>query len=176
MTDEEINREYLVRIFGSLREEISSHEERAIKIQTVAISGIPILVALGQKLQLDMLVITSPLVTAVFALMILYIQNSIMRAGKYMREYVEHNLKVDIIGWEDFLELEDSANRTAEAYFLWAVALAFGVYYIAGTLLAFMILNNNYSQSVALIVTFGYASAFLFCLYYFIRNFKANTQ
>jgi hypothetical protein len=174
---QEKNGAYYELIFNSLREEINNQEERALKVQLAAIPGIPFFTAIGQQFQLYLLILTVPIITAISALTVLYIQHSIMRAGQYMREYAERNLKDDsILGWEEFLE--KSGNRQAEAYFLWSLILTFSAYYLIGVGLACYeaFCKRHINEYIIFPFIITYVAIFIFCFFGFRKNFRTNTQ
>ena len=161
-------KEFLILQYQAIRSEILALKERVIRVQTISISGIPLLVAAGENSKLDFVVIVSPIITAVVVLMISFEQNSIMRAGKYIRENIEPFLisqqpekaKISIgwqppektkipVGWEDFLGQNGQKNRDAEKHFLNSVVLAFSLYYLGGSILAFSkIQSYNFPLSI----------------------------
>lgn len=196
-------KEFLILQYQAIRSEILALKERVIRVQTISISGIPLLVAAGENLKLDFVVIVSPIITAVVVLMISFEQNSIMRAGKYIRENIEPFLmsqqpeKAKIIGWqqpektkmpigwEDFLEQHGQKNRDAEKHFLNSVILAFSLYYLGGSILAFnkiqsydfsiSISGYNMAIIVALIVLVLYLVLFPFFVFFVRSSFKITT-
>lgn len=176
-SQENKDREFLILQFHALREEILALKERVIRIQTVAISGIPLLVAAGEQLKLDFVIFVSPIITAVVVLMLSFEQNSIMRAGRYIRKYIEPKIKSDnIIGWEGFLQKPEEQNRAAEKYFLSSVIIAFALYYIGGVILAYFKIQNskNYGQYAMASIIF-YGVIFPFYIYFVVKNFKTGT-
>jgi hypothetical protein len=190
---DEKQKDFLVLQFQTIRAEILALKERVIRVQTVSISGIPLLIAAGENLQLDFVVIVSPIITAVAVLMLSFEQNSIMRAGRYIRLYIEPALlSINIeqnqseqnqkqseqnnpIGWESFLEKHGEKNRDAEKYFLGSVIIASSLYYLGGTWLAFMKIQKNYGNKIAMIFAAGYICFFPFFLYFVVQNFKMST-
>ncbi|MDD5773102.1 MAG: hypothetical protein PHX78_06505 [bacterium] len=169
------DREFLINQFNTLRTEILALKERVVRTQTISISGIPLLVAAGEKLNLDFVIIVSPIITAVVVLMLSFEQNSIMRAGRYIRIHIEPKLKSKhIIGWEEFLEKHGENNRSAEKYFLCSVIIASALYYAGGATLAFFRVQK-YDNLGAIVLGFFYASLFPFYIYFVIRNFQTTT-
>jgi len=173
-------REFLMSQFHTLRDEILALKERVIRMQLIAISGIPLLVAASTSLNLDFVIIVSPIITAVVILMLSFEQNSIMRAGRYIGKYLEPALKPDnTMGWEEFLEQPSEKNRNAEKYFLASVIIAFALYYIGGAILAFLRIqkiSNIYAEHFAIFSGFIYLSLFPFFLYFVTKNFKTSTE
>jgi hypothetical protein len=167
--------------FHALRDEILALKERVIRMQTVAISGIPLIVAAGYRLELYIIIIAAPIITIIAVLMLLFEQNSIMRAGQYIREYIEPNLKSNIIGWEVFLESFAGINRRAEKYFLSSVVIALVLYYLAGSIFAcYEIIKHvnlgQYRYCISLVLFIFYGLLFPFCIRFVVKNFKTNTK
>lgn len=177
--------DFLIHEYYALRSEILGTKERVMRIHITGLAGIPLFVAAGEKLDLHLLILVSPVVTAIFTLVLMFEQNSLMRAGRYIRVHIEKPLKnklsgdvrqLELIGWEHFLELPDEKNRQAELYFSASAVGAFSLYYIGGTLLAYLYAKNNYPHPLATAIALIYGSAFLFCVYYGWNNFKVGTS
>ncbi|MCW5200246.1 hypothetical protein VU07_00275 [Desulfobulbus sp. F4] len=171
------NREFLILQFHALRDEILALKERVIRMQTVAISGIPLIIAAGDKLELDIVIMASPIITVIFVLMLSFEENSIMRAGRYIRKHIEPELKSsDIIGWEGFLQKPGEQNRFAEKIFLSSVIIAFAFYYIGGAVLAYVKVkaSKDYGQYATLLGMF-YGVLFPFFIFFVIKIFRTDT-
>jgi len=175
-TEIDKDKQFLIKQFEAIREEILALKERVIRIQTISISGIPLMIAAGEKYNLDFVIIVSPLITAVVVLMLCFEQNSIMRAGRYIRKYIEPNLKSgNIIAWEEFLEIPDERNRNAEKYFLSSVILTLALYYVVGAILAYVRIAKYYDNNIALLSAIFYGSIFPFYIFFVLKTFKTST-
>lgn len=124
--------------FEAIRSEILAIKERIIKIMAIGITGVPILIGVGRNINLDILVITSPAITVVFTLMLLFEQAALMRAGRYIRLHLEPAMFPDkkTKGWEEFLE-DTRENRYADKIFSVVAHVTFALYYIAGAVLSY---------------------------------------
>jgi low affinity Fe/Cu permease len=81
--------EFLLAEYCALRAEILALEERATNIQIAGLTGIPTLLAAGDYWHLSFLIIFGPAIIVVAALMLIFIQDSIMRDGKYIKDCIE---------------------------------------------------------------------------------------
>jgi len=171
------NDNFISNQFFALREEILALKERVIRIQSTAITGIPLLVAAGEKFNLDFVLIVSPIITAVVVLMLSFEQNSIMRAGRYIRKHIEPKLKSeDMIGWEEFLEKPEEKNRNAEKYFLSSVVISFVLYYLAGAILAYLKTKPKYGDEFGMLLAIFYMCILPFSVFFVLKNFKIGTK
>ena len=170
------NIQFIELQFNTLRDEILSLKARVSRILIAALSGIPIIIATGDKLKLDFLIITAPIITAVAMFLILSEQNGIMRAGRYIRKHLEPKIKQqNILGWEEYLESEE-INRSCERYLLVSVVTVFSVYYIGSSLLAYLTIQTKYGLKYANFLLLIYLSATLFFVYFIIRNFQIRSS
>jgi hypothetical protein len=167
---------FLLEQFKALREEILGKIERVVRIQLIGITAIPLVIGAGEKYDLTAVIAAGPIVTIVFALILLYEQNGIMRAGRYIRQQLEPALRTQkVLGWEEWLE-HHPVNRKAERFFAWSTPIAFSLYYIGGTFLAYQALSQQYAPAVATTVLALYAGAFVVALYLVVTNFVTGTR
>lgn len=167
---------FLLEQYKALRDEILGIMERVVRIQLVGITGIPLVIAAGEKYDLAAVVMAGPVVTIIFSLILLYEQNGIMRAGKYIRCHLEPLLSQKaFVCWEEWLEL-DSENRKPERFFAWAAYIAFSLYYGGGTYLAYRSIHEQYGSRAGAIFLFVYISLFIIALYMVIANLAVGTK
>ena len=170
------NMQFIELQFNALRDEILSLKARVSRILIAAMSGIPIIIATGDKLKLELLIITAPIITAVAMFLILSEHNGIMRAGRYIREHLEPKMKQQIVlGWEEYLESEE-INRCCERYLLISVVTIFSVYYVGSSLLAYLSVQSKYGAQYANILLLIYLSGTFFFVYFIIRNFQIRSS
>jgi hypothetical protein len=168
--------DFLLEQYKALREEILGVMERVVRIQLVGITGIPLVIAAGEKYDLGPVVMAGPIVTIIFSLLLLYEQNGAMRAGRYIRRHLEPRLsKKAYVCWEEWLE-EDAENRKPEKFFAWAAYIAFSLYYGGGTYLAYRSLSAQYGDRVGLVLLLIYLCLFIVALYLVIRNLAVGTE
>ena len=134
--------DFLVLQYQALREEILHLKKRIALNLGLGLIGIPIFIGAGFKLGLQPVIIASPLVTVAFMFILMFEQNSLVRAGRFIREHIEPALlKKGTRGWEEFLE-DCQENRHGEKLFSLAAYLIFGMYYFIGMLQSFRQLRN----------------------------------
>ncbi|HYO12638.1 MAG TPA: hypothetical protein VE685_05545 [Thermoanaerobaculia bacterium] len=168
--------DFLLEQYKALREEILGVMERVVRIQLVGITGIPLVIAAGEKYDLGPVVMAGPVVTIIFSLILLYEQNGAMRAGRYIRCHLEPRLSGKAyVCWEEWLEL-DPENRKPERFFAWAAYIAFSLYYGGGTYLAYRSLSAQYGARVGEIFLLIYLCLFVVALYLVIRNLAVGTE
>jgi len=171
-----VSKEFLFLQFKALRDEIVGKTERVVRIQLTGVTAIPLVIGAGEKYNILILLAASPIVTIVFSLILLYEQNGIMRAGRYIRTHLEPLLfSHQTIGWEEWLE-QYSVNRRAENFFALSAYIAFSLYYLGGSCLAFLAVRASFGQQVAVVLTAIYAGGFLLALYVVMTNFAVNTK
>lgn len=108
--------EFAKQQFITLREEIKETKARIFTIQSLGIIVVPASAFLGKAYNIDILILTTPLLVMVVALMFLFETNSLMRCGIYIKEKIEPLIQ-DIEGWEEWLQLPGSFDkRKAEIY------------------------------------------------------------
>lgn len=171
-----LSRIFFLEQYRALRTEILGKIERVVRLQLVGVTAIPLVVAAGDHYDLTAVVAAAPVITVIFALILLYEQNAIMRAGKFIRTVLEPELRGDAkIAWEEWLERHPE-NRRPERFFAWSAHLAFSLYYAGGTYLAYESILQEYGARIAVPVLVLYVAAFLAALYLVVRNFMTGTS
>jgi len=163
--------------YEALRAEILDIKERVIRLQTLGVTGIPLVIGAGEKFQLAAILMASPLIVLVFVFMLVFEQNSIMRAGEYIKENLETTplCPADLTGWEHWLEAGEG-HRTAEAFFAWAAYIAFVVYFAMGTYLAYWSMKEKLGPAAAVASLGLYCGGFLLALYLVVTNLRTTTS
>ncbi len=101
---------------------------------------------LGKAYNIDVLILTTPLLVMVVALMFLFVISALMRCGIYIKERIEPIVN-EIEGWEEWLQLPGTVDkRKAEIYMSISFLLLFVVYFLASVYLAFTFSADNYKQ------------------------------
>jgi hypothetical protein len=103
--------------YQNLRSEIVSARETCVRILTIGVTTTPVIIGVANQYDFDFAVYLGPIMIIIFALMLLYEQNSGMRAGAYIRKNIEEKLHHGsrIKGWEHFIQRRGS--RRAEKFF-----------------------------------------------------------
>lgn len=173
IVESETDRQFLLEQFRALREEILALQERGARVQLASLSGIPLLIGGAKNWELNFLLLSGPLIILASTLFLVFNQNSIMRAGEYMREHVEKRLKSsDMMGWEEFLEENTHARREVENVVRITIILVFAVYYVGAAVLAYraaLTIDRQFAFSLG----FVYAAALFFCVFYIFTHYRA---
>jgi len=161
--------------FKELRNEILGIKERIIKLQLIGVSGIPLVIGTGEKYDITAVLMVSPLITLIFAFMLIFEQGSLMRVGEYIKDVIEPELAGNnLLGWEAWLQSKKKRRR-AEVFFAWSVHIAFAVYFVLGTWLSFGAINSKLGQIVAYAGLGFYCGGFCLALYLIVTNFQVGT-
>ncbi len=163
--------------FKALRDEILGIKERVIRLQTIGITGIPLVIGAGEKFNLSAILMASPLITLMFTFMLVFEQNSLMRAGKYIKENIEKPpfCPDTLIGWENWLAAEPE-RRKAEAFFAWSAYIAFVVYFAIGSYLAYSSIYQRMSTIVAMAALSLYGAGFFFSFYLVVIHMHTTNK
>lgn len=170
------DREFLKLEYQALRVEIVGLKERVIREFAIGLTGIPVLFGSAYSVNYSILLLLGPIVVVSGYLMLLFEQNSIMRAGAYIGAFIEDKLlDHPDLGWEYWLE-EYDGNRQAEAYFHYSALIAFCIYYLTGVWLAWdaTIKLNFIWLSIPVVLLYG--CCFLFALSFIQRNFRVRSE
>jgi hypothetical protein len=160
--------------FESLRAEILGIKERVIRLQIIGVTGIPVVIGAGQKLDLVAILMGAPLITLIFAFILVFEQNSLMRAGEYIRTQIEPRLcSDDLMGWEEWLE-DRSERRQAETFFAWSAFIAFAMYFALGTYLAVQSIFLQFGTIVGFSSLGVYSGGFILALYLVVTNLRTH--
>jgi hypothetical protein len=170
------SKEFLLLQFRELRTEILGKCERVVRIQLAGVTAIPLVIGAGEKYGILSILAAAPIVTIVFSLILLYEQNGIMRAGRYIRLHLEPSLVAQqVMGWEEWLE-QYPVNRRAETFFAQSAYIAFSLYYLGGSYLAFLAVRASYGRELAVVLAAIYVGGFLLALYIVVTNFAVTTR
>lgn len=168
-------KDFMIVEFEALREEILRLQSGVVRILSIGIGAVPLIIGASLKFNLDPVIYVSPLIVGVIMLILLFEQNGIMRAGRYIRLYIEPLVNKDeFIGWETFLETKKS-NRNAEVFFASASYAIFAIYYIGGTFLAYEALLSSYNEKTANFITSFYFGGFIIAMYLVYKFFPIST-
>ncbi len=169
--------EFILLQYQALRNEILGIKERLIKVQLGGITAIPVLIGSGLQYKLWPVVLVSPVITLVFAFMVIFEQTSLMRAGAYLKQKTEEVLvPPGFMGWEAWLELSPK-GRLAENFFAWSVHIVFSVYFVLGVSLVYQAATEMH---IPVLVAFAlisfYVGGFSWALYVVIKYLPKGTS
>lgn len=126
--------EFMKQQYLTLRDEIRGCKARMFALMVLATIAIPIAGFIAQTYKLAFAAASMPFIVLVFMLAFVMEQNSVIRAGRYLKEHVEPHLE-GVITWERWLE-SNRHLRDADRYFFGSVMLIFFLFYAVGSLLA----------------------------------------
>lgn len=174
--------DFLKEEYLTLRTEIKETKGRIFKLAGLGVVAMPSAYFLAKTQDIDVLVLSLPLIICAIVLLYMSESRALMRCGKYIREKIEPNAG---IGWETWLEEvghKEQDRRIVDKlltiffYFLWAV------YYIASVYLAVGFGNKpehnitkipNFGTTVVLPGYIGFGIVFMWVL---IRAFHDATR
>ena len=166
---------FLLAQYYSLREEILAQRERSIRIVTLGFTAIPVVIGTGVQLQISELIISGPFIVASIFFLAIYEQSSIMRAGQYIKDYIEPELIHTFTGWERFLEV-DPVRRRPEGFFNLAISIVFSMYFAGSAYLAVVALHERWPGLPATAIGAVYLLFFFFALWFIARAPSRSTD
>lgn len=168
--------EFVKQQFITLRDEVKETKTRIFRIQSLGIIVVPASTFLGKAYNIDILIMTTPLLVMVVALMFLFETSALMRCGIYIKEKIEP-LVLEIEGWEEWLQIPSDINkRKAEIYMSISFLLLFVVYFLASVYLAYTFSNTNYNQTSSYIILSVYVSLGVWFVIFLINNILLTTK
>ena len=177
MEDKEQQRiDFYAMQFNALRAEILGLKGRIIRLLILGVTGIPLIIAAGEKYGLSAVLIVSPLITLVFTFMLVFEHESLMRAGEYIKTHIEKFFLAQDCknGWEHWLDAKPR-RRIAEQFFKTSAYITFTVYYILGTYLAYNSVCSNFCDLfVAYIVVGVYSGGFIIAVVLVAFNLQTS--
>ena len=169
------DRAFLRLEYENIRQEILALKERVIKEFAIGLTVIPVLFGSAFAKEYYLLEVLGPIIVVCGYLMLLFEQNSIMRAGAYIGAFIETNLlDHPNLGWEWWLE-DHKDNRQAENFFHYSAASAFCIYYLVGIWLAKEGITGLKHSELAMPIIIIYGCCFLFAIKFILDNFKTHS-
>ena len=128
--------EFLKQQYLTLRDEIRSSKSRAFFLTVLGTLLIPVIAYGAQASDLTFATASMPFIILVIMLAFLMEQNSIVRAGRYLKEHVEPHID-GVMTWETWLE-SNHRLREMDKYFFGSSCLIFFLFYAIGSIAAVM--------------------------------------
>jgi hypothetical protein len=171
--------EFLKCEFETLRKEIEQSKERLFKLAIGGIVGIPSAYSIAEKVNLEILIYSLPLLICTIVLLYLSETFAVMRAAGYIREVIEPNIveAAGLKGWEEWLEESGQAKRRLVDRFLTSFFyLLFVFYYVASAALAITTASTKHgtvglASSLAILISIG-----ILFVTFLIMNFYRATS
>lgn len=129
------NEEFMKQQYLTLREEIRSSKWRVFIVLVMGTLLVPIVAFAAQKFEFSYASASLPFLMLVLMLAFVMEQNSIVRAGKYLREHVEPRLEGHPT-WETWLE-SNGRLREVDKYFFASFLIVFLIFYAATSVQGF---------------------------------------
>ena len=162
--------------FKTLREEIKETKDRIFKLVSFGIFAVPTAHFIAQTYNLDIIILSLPLLVIVIALLYLSENHAMMRCGRYIREQIEPNMD-GIMGWETWLENNGQFNaRTVEKYANYCFYLLIFIYYAGSVFMASRFTYNNYGVVNLSILLGFYIAIGIWFLIFFIGGVQTSTS
>lgn len=166
--------EFLKQQFITLRGEIHASKTRAhwiliVGVVLVAVSAF--LAAVEPKIFANAAI---PLILLVVILAYMLEQNSIIRAGRYIREHIEPDTE-NVTGWERWLESNSSYREVDRCFFAGFMIIFLGFYALSCTI-SLDLLNDLDYALLANCLGVTYGVGFLGVLFVFFRHWHSCTS
>lgn len=166
--------EFLKEQFLTLREEIKETKSRIFKLVGLAIVGVPAAHFLAYSYKLEIIVLAIPLLVIVVALLYMSENHALMRCGRYIKLYIESEIK-DIVGWEQWLETPGEFQaRTVDKFVSYCFYLLFFIYFAGSVFLADRFVQEKYGI-IRLILLGVYIAIGIWFLIFLIGNIRTST-
>ncbi len=127
--------EFMKQQYLTLRDEIRSSKSRVFFVLVLGTLLVPIMTFAAQAANSSYVSASLPFIMLVLMLAFVMVQDSIVRAGKYLREHVEPLIEGHPT-WETWLE-SNVRFREVDKYFFASFLIVFLVFYAAGASLGF---------------------------------------
>ncbi len=174
-----INDQFLIEEYKTLREEMKETKDRIFKIVIFSISVIPLSMYLLWKYDIN--IVTSVLPFLVIVVSMLYYNEciSLLRCGRYIKDNIEPNLaKQDntFKGWEDWLACERDdfglrkIKKEKDIFFSYALHSLFLFYYANSSVLAYSFFKDKIGSSAGIFSAGVYSMLGVFYLLYIAIN------
>jgi hypothetical protein len=128
--------EFMKQQYITLRDEIRAAKARMFVLMVLGSLVILVSGIVAQNVKLTYAEGSLPLIVLVLMMAFVMEQNSVIRAGRYLKEHVEPHLD-GITTWEKWLE-SNRALRAADRYFFGSIMLIFFLFYLLGAGFALM--------------------------------------
>lgn len=164
--------DFLKQQFVTLREEIKEGKARIFRLLILGALLIPAAGFVAHEYGSTFAVSSMPFVILVLMLDFIVEQNSIVRAGRYLREHIEPHVK-DVTGWESWLETQRS-HREVDRLFFGTYLLVFFIFYATASGAAIEVLVREY-RDFYYYAGLGYAVGGMWFVVVLLRHWRSST-
>lgn len=165
--------EFLRQQFVTLRAEIEACKRRSFWI---LITGVLLILFAAYQATVEPQIYANaaiPLVIIVLILAFADQQNSLIRAGRYIREQIEPAVE-EVTGWERWLE-SNRSYREVDRFFFGGFILVFLAFYLISCTLSLYQLNDLPSTMLAKCAAVTYGMGFLCVAIVLVRHWHSCT-
>jgi uncharacterized membrane protein len=146
------------------------------KIVGFGVFVVPAAHFIAQTYQLDVVIVSMPLLVIVLALLYLSEDHALMRCGHFIRYYVENHVP-DVLGWETWLEADRKlTRRTVDRFLSYCFYLLFFVYYTGSVFIAGRHVQKVYDLGWLGILLGIYIAVGIWFLIFLIKNIQVSTS
>ena len=165
--------EFSKQQYLTLRDEIRASKARVFTILILGTMFVPAVSFAAQKYEAMFASASVPFLLMVLMLAFVMEQNSIVRAGKYLKEHVEPNIE-GLVTWERWLE-SNRHLRDVDRYFFASFLIVFLLFYAITTGMAVESLARSYPQHYWYPVA-GYAIGGLWFVVVWLGHWRTCTS
>lgn len=164
-TDEFLKQEYM-----TLRDEIRSAKSRMFLLLILGLVLMPVAGWLAREHPNAFASAAIPFVLLIIMISFIMEQNSIVRAGRYLREHVEPKVK-EVVGWEQWLE-SNPRLREVDRVFVGTFLIIFCLFYAIGIHTALSTISEVYYDHVWYAAV-GYGVGGLWLVIVLVRHWRS---
>ena len=164
--------EFTKQQYLTLREEIRACKTRVFMLLVLGTLVVPVAAVVAQQYNATHATASMPFVILVLMIAFITEQNSIIRAGRYLKEHVEPHIK-NVVTWESWLE-SNRKLRDTDRYFFGTFLLVFLLFYVVGTGMAIESLATIWPSQYWYAAT-GYAVGGLWFLIVMLKHWHSCT-
>jgi hypothetical protein len=167
-----------------LKDEIKHSKEKMFKLAVGSIVGIPTAYSVAEKTNVGPLIYSLPFLICTVTLVYLSESLAVMRAGRYIRQYIEPEVVDDdnraVKGWEHWLEerpfpSNEPHRRLVDRLLALFFYIMFIFYYVVSSILAVQRAIPIYSPVTVAIGVAVYVSIGIFFIGFLIYMFNRST-
>ncbi|HPF39971.1 MAG TPA: hypothetical protein P5081_23995 [Phycisphaerae bacterium] len=172
--------EFMKQQYLTLRDEIRSSKSRVFFILVLGTLFIPVAAFVAKEYGNAFAAASIPFILLVLMIAFIMEQNSIVRAGRYLKEHVEPHID-GIVTWENWLE-SNKKLRDTDRYFFGSFLLVLLVFYAIGSGIAieaiatFAEMNSWFGAYNIWISAVGYAVGGLWFLVVWLGHWRMCTR
>ena len=168
--------QFLSQQYIMLCEEIKEARGRVFKIFGFGLIAVPASHFMAKTYKIDILILLIPALVIVVSLLYLAENNSIMRAGCFIKMHIESQVD-GVVGWEHWLETPGNfKTRASDKYMLICSCLLFLVYYSASTSIAAKYAIAEYGLIFTAVLTIVYVAIGIWFFIWLIKSTSFSTN